>query len=68
LAVSDWLSQLIGPVVAGSVSGLVLVAGLRVEVRNLKESLRGMSSSVTHAHRRIDDHIDRHHSRGLGNG
>lgn len=59
----EWLSQLIGPVVAGSVSGLILVAGLRVEVRNMKESFRGMASSVTHAHRRIDDHIERHHAR-----
>ena len=60
----EWLNQIIGPVIAGAVSGLTLVAGLRVEVRNLKENIGGMASSVRHAHKRIDDHIERHHVRG----
>lgn len=52
----DWLLPLIAPILSGAVTGLIIVAGLRVEVRNLKESNR-------RAHVRIDDHIDRHHTR-----
>jgi hypothetical protein len=50
----DWLLTLLAPVLTGAVSGLVVVAGLRVDVRNIKDS-------AMRAHVRIDDHIDRHH-------
>lgn len=49
----EWLLALAGPALSGAITGLVIVAGLRVEVRNLKESNR-------RAHLRIDDHIDWH--------
>lgn len=49
----EWVLQLIGPIVSGAMSGLMIVAGLRVEVRNLRESTR-------RAHVRIDDHINQH--------
>lgn len=52
----DWLLSIIAPVISGGITGLVVVAGLRVDVRNTKDS-------VARAHTRIDDHIDRHHVR-----
>ena len=58
----DLFAQLIGPAFSGAIAGLVLVAGLRVEVRNLKESITGVASSVRRAHVRIDDHISQHNS------
>ena len=57
---SDWLLQLIGPVVSGSIAGLVLVAGLNEQVKSLKETMRNVSSSAHRAHVRIDDHIRDH--------
>lgn len=57
----EWMMQLASPVASGAVAGLVLVAGLRVEVRNLKESMGNLASSVHRAHVRMDDHIERHH-------
>lgn len=59
----EWLAQLAGPMAGGAVTGLMLVAGLKVEVKNLREQLMGMASSVQRAHIRIDDHIERHHVR-----
>lgn len=50
---SDIALQLVGPVIGGAVSGLVLVAGLRVEVR-------GVKAAVAYLTKRIDDHIDNH--------
>lgn len=50
----DWLLPVLTPIVTGAITGLVVVAGLRVEVRNLRHS-------VGRAHVRLDDHIDRHH-------
>jgi len=52
----DWLLPVVTPIVTGAITGLVVVAGLRVEVRNLRDS-------VGRAHVRLDDHIDRHHNR-----
>lgn len=52
----DWLLPVLTPIVTGAITGLVVVAGLRVEVRNLRDS-------VGRAHVRLDDHIDRHHNR-----
>lgn len=57
----EWMLQLVGPMAGGTVTGLMLVAGLRVEVRNLKDSMGGVVASVHRAHARIDDHIERHH-------
>lgn len=59
----DWLLQLVGPILSGSVSGLVIVAGLRVKVQNLQEKAKETADSARRAHVRIDDHIDRHHVR-----
>lgn len=50
----DWILQLVGPAVGGLISGLVVIAGLRVEVRIA-------AASATRAHVRIDDHINQHH-------
>lgn len=52
----EWLLQLVVPAISGASTGLVIIAGLRVEVRNLKES-------NGRAHVRIDDHIDWHINR-----
>lgn len=57
----EWLLPVLTPVITGAISGLVVVAGLRVEVRNLRDS-------VGRAHTRIDDHIDRHHTRRTDRG
>lgn len=57
----DWLHQLLGPALSGGIAGLVLVAGLRVEVRALKELVVSVAASNTRAHDRITDHIERHH-------
>lgn len=47
----------------GAVTGLMLLAGLKVEVRNLRDQLGAVASSLHRAHIRIDDHIERHHVR-----
>lgn len=57
----EFLLQLAGPAVGGAVSGLMILAGLRVEVKALRESVAGAIAAATRAHVRIDDHIDRHH-------
>ena len=57
----DWMNQIIGPLLSGCASGLVIVAGLRVEVRNLKDKSKETAASAQRAHVRLDDHIDRHH-------
>ena len=59
----EWLQQLTGPMAGGAVTGLMLLAGLKVEVKNLREQLSGVASSLLRAHIRIDDHIERHHVR-----
>lgn len=59
----EWLEPLAGPMAGGAVTGLMLLAGLRVEVKNLREQLAGVASSLHRAHIRIDDHIERHHVR-----
>lgn len=59
----EWLSQLLGPALSGAVTGLTLIAGLRVEVRNLKSLVAGIGASARRAHERIDHHIDQHHVR-----
>jgi hypothetical protein len=62
----DWMLQLTGPIASGAVTGLMLVAGLKVEVKSLGEKFASLASSVQRAHVRIDDHIERHHI-GRGN-
>jgi len=57
------MQQLVGPMAGGAVTGLMLLAGLKVEVRNLREQLSGVASSLHRAHIRIDDHIECHHVR-----
>lgn len=59
----EWLQALIEPALSGAVMGLMLLGGLRQQVNSLKESLTALAASVTRAHTRIDDHIDRHHVR-----
>lgn len=59
----DWVQAIVGPALGGAVSGVVLVAGLRVEVKSLTEKFNSLASSVNRAHIRIDDHIERHHVR-----
>lgn len=59
------MQQLIGPAVSGGIGGLVIVAGLRVEVRSLRDVVASVASSARRAHQRIDDHIDRHHARAV---
>jgi len=59
----DWLLQLVGPALSGGVAGLMLVAGLRGEVRALRDVVAEIASTTRRAHERIDDHIDRHHVR-----
>lgn len=50
----DWMLQLVGPVVGGAVSGLMILAGLRAQVQTL-------TASVGRAHQRIDDHLSDWH-------
>lgn len=59
----DWIQSIAQQAIGGAVSALVLIAGLRVEVKNLTEKFNGLASSVSRAHTRIDDHIERHHVR-----
>lgn len=62
----EWALPFIGPVAGGAVSGLLVLAGLRVEVKALREFIASASASALRAHTRIDDHIDRHHvSKGV---
>lgn len=49
----EWLLQIAGPAVGGVVSGLILLGGIKAEVRLL-------NASVARAHERLDDHISRH--------
>lgn len=59
----DWFQPFAGPMAGGAVTGLMLLAGLKVEVRNLRDQLGAVASSLHRAHIRIDDHIERHHVR-----
>jgi len=59
----DWLLQLLGPMAGGAVTGVMLLAGLRVEVKNLKEHIGGVASSVRRAHARLDKHLEDCHVR-----
>lgn len=56
----DWLAQLIGPVAGGAVSGLMMLAGLRVEVRALNDKVAAAIGTAQRAHVRLDDHINQH--------
>lgn len=60
----EWMVQLVGPALGGALSGIMILAGLRVEVKALRESVAGAVGVATRAHVRLDDHIDRQHVRG----
>lgn len=55
----EWLLQLGGIVfTAGAIYGAI-----RGDLKSIAKDAEGAKNSATHAHRRIDDHIDRHHVR-----
>lgn len=59
----EWMLQLVGPMAGGAVTGIMLLAGLKVEVKNLKEHLGGVAASVQRAHTRLDKHLEDCHVR-----
>lgn len=59
----DWLLQVIGYAFAGG----CVYGAIRADMKAIHEQVKAASGSAVRAHRRIDDHIDRHHVRGASN-
>lgn len=55
----DWLFQLAGYLIAGGMS----YGAIRTDLKALHERLGINEKTAERAHVRIDDHIDRHHTR-----
>jgi len=55
----EWVIQLAGYLVVGG----MLYGGIRADIRQLHEKAGDLKQTAIRAHRRLDEHIEAHHSK-----